>query len=147
MFKNPSLTTRIAIGKLIGFIIGLIGFIALPWFWPDATWMLRWGILLWYTTLGAIVGVYGVFTWHPILKLPLPWWFRAPMIGGWMNFVLVFFAWDTMSAMLTSMFGPNGLLTSPLWFVVEGAIVGLLIGALATRFGGEGIETVDELDT
>jgi hypothetical protein len=69
------------------------------------------------------------------------------MIGGWMNFVLVFFAWDTMSAMLTSMFGPNGLLTPPLWFVVEGAIVGLLIGALATRFGGEGIETVDELDT
>ena len=144
MFKNPSLTTRIAIGKLIGFIIGLIGFIALPWFWPDATWMLRWGILLWYTTLGAIIGVYGVFTWHPILKLPMPWWFRAPLIGGWMNFVLTFFAWNEMATMLSVMFGADGLLTSPFWFVAEGALVGLLIGYLATRFGGEGKETMDE---
>ena len=144
MFKNPSLITRVAIGKLIGFIIGLIGFVSLPWFWPDATWMLRWGILLWYTTLGAIIGVYGVFTWHPILKLPMPWWFRAPLIGGWMNFVLTFFAWNEMSTMLSATFGADGLLSSPFWFVLEGALVGLLIGYLATRFGGEGKETVDQ---
>ena len=144
MFKTPSLTTRIAIGKAIGLIIGLIGFITMPYFWPEVSLMARWGILLWYTTLGAIIGVYGVFTWHPILKLPMPWWFRAPLIGGWMNFVLTFFAFDMMNSMLTSMFGADGLFSSPFWFILEGAIIGLFIGYLATRFGGEGIETIDE---
>jgi len=143
MFKNPSLITRIAIGKLIGLIIGFIGFITLPWFWPEADWMIRWGVLLWYTTLGAVIGVFGVLTWHPILHLPLPWWFRAPVIGAWMNFVLTFFAFEAMKSMLTSTFGVDGLLASPFWFVLEGAVVGLLIGYFATRFGGEGKETLD----
>ena len=87
MFENQSLTTRIAIGKGIGFLFGLAGFLLLPLFLPDAGWLLRWGILLWYTTVGAIIGVFGVYTRHPILKLPLPWWFRAPIVGAWMNFV------------------------------------------------------------
>jgi hypothetical protein len=143
MLKNPSLTTRIGIGKAVGFVIGLIGFVALPYFWPDVSMMTRWGILLWYTTFGAIIGVFGVVTWHPVLNLPLPWWLRAPLIGGWMNFVLMFFAYEMMRAMLTSMFGNTGIMTSPYWFVVEGAIIGLLIGYLATRFGGEGKEAVD----
>ncbi len=65
------MVTRIAIGKDIGFLVGLIGFISLPFFLPEAGWLIRWGILLWYTTLGAIIGV---FTWHPVLKLPMPWW-------------------------------------------------------------------------
>lgn len=142
MFSNPSLMTRIAIGKLIGFLVGLAGFIVIPFFWPDAGWLLRWGVLLWYTTLGAIIGVYGVFTWHPILKLPMPWWFMAPVIGGWMNFVLTFFAYDQMHTMMIRMFGEAGVITSPFWFVAEGMIVGLLIGYLATRFGGEGPATV-----
>ncbi len=143
MFGNPSLLTRIVIGKGIGFLVGLIGFIFLPYFLPDVGWLLRWGILLWYTTFGAIIGVFGVITYHPILKLPLPWWVRAPAIGAWMNFVLTFFAYDTMHAMLMSIFGAAGVLTSPFWFAAEGAIVGLLIGYFATRFGGEGKAAVD----
>ena len=143
MFEKPSLMMRIAIGKGLGFIVGLVGFIFLPYFLPDADWLVRWGILLWYTTLGAIIGVFGVFTWHPILRLPMPWWFRAPLIGAWMNFVLTFFAYDIMQAMLTSMFGTDGMLASPFWFAAEGAVIGLVIGYVATRFGGEGKETVD----
>ncbi len=142
MFGKPSLITRIAIGKLVGFVFGLIGFITLPYFMPDASSMLRWGILFWYPTIGAFIGVFGVFTWHPVLKLPMPWWFRAPLVGGWMNFVLTFFAYDVMKVMMTTLFGADGILTSPFWFAAEGAVVGLLIGYFATRFGGEGKETV-----
>jgi hypothetical protein len=36
MFDKPSLTTRIAIGKGIGFLFWLAGFILLPFFLPDA---------------------------------------------------------------------------------------------------------------
>jgi len=142
MFGNPSLITRIAIGKGVGFLFGLAGFITLPYFMADAGWMLRWGILLWYPTVGAFIGVFGVFTWHPVLKLPMPWWFRAPLVGAWMNFVLTFFAYEEMAAAMIAFFGPAGMMTSPFWFVLEGAIVGLVIGFLATRFGGEGPETV-----
>jgi len=142
MFGNPSLMTRIAIGKAIGFLFGLAGFILFPYFLPDAGWLLRWGILLWYTTVGAIIGVFGVFTYHPVLKLPFPWWFRAPLLGAWMNFVLTFFAYDAMQSMMVSLFGEGRMLSSPFWFTAEGAIIGLIIGYFATRFGGEGEETV-----
>ncbi len=142
MFGNPSLMTRIAIGKLTGLVFGLIGFIFLPYFLPDSGWLLRWGILLWYTTVGAIIGVFGVVTYHPILKLPMPWWFRAPLLGAWMNFVLTFFAYDAMKAMMISVFGEGGLLSSPFWFTSEGAIIGFIIGFFATRFGGEGDDVV-----
>lgn len=98
-------------------------------------------MLLWYPTVGAFVGIFGVFSEHPVLKLPLPWWFRAPLVGAWMNLVLTFFAYNPMRTMLESAFGPGGLLTSPWWFVAEGAVVGLLIDYVATRFGGEGAET------
>jgi len=144
MFGNPSLITRIAIGKGIGFLIGLAGFVFLPHFLPDASLFLRWGILLWYTTVGAIIGMFGVFTYHPLLKLPFAWWFRAPIVGAWMNFVLVFFAYEEMAAMMTSVFGADGALSSPFWFTAEGAVVGFVIGYFATRFGGEGKETVGQ---
>ncbi len=142
MFSNPSLMTRIAVGKSVGLVLGLVGFLTMPYFWPDAGWMLRWGILLWYTTLGAIIGMFGVYTRHPILKLPMPWWLRATVLGAWMNFVLVFFAHEQMHAMLMSMLGTESWLTSPFWFVLEGALAGLIIGYLATRIGGEGPETL-----
>lgn len=142
MFENPSLVTRIAIGKAIGFLFGLIGFASLPYFLPDYDLLLRWGILLWYPTLGAIIGIFGVYTYHPILKLPLPWWLRAPIVGAWMNLVLTFFAYDNMQIVMSAIFGEDGVLTSPFWFVAEGAIVGLIIGYFATMFGGEGNATV-----
>jgi hypothetical protein len=47
-----------------------------------------------------------------------------------------------MKAMMTSLFGADGILTSPFWFAAEGAVIGFVIGYVATRFGGEGQETV-----
>jgi hypothetical protein len=143
MLEPSSLMTRIIIGKGIGFAIGLLGFTLLPFLLQEPDWLLRWGILLWYTTVGAVIGVFGVFTWHPILKLPMPWWFRAPLIGGWMNFVLTFFAYDTLQTLMIYNLGENGVISSPFWIVAEGVLVGLLIGYFATRFGGEGAEIVD----
>ena len=143
MFGNPSLITRLAIGKGIGFIFGLAGLIFLPHFLPEIGWMTRWGLLFWYTTFGAMIGVFGVFTHYPLLNLSIPWWIRAPMIGAWMNFVLVFFAYDVMSDMMVSVFGEDGVMRSPFWFAAEGAVIALIIDYFATRFGGEGKETVD----
>lgn len=139
MLEKPSLMTRIIVGKTTGFVIGLIGLIALPLFVPDATWMLRIAAVLWYTTLGAIIAVFGVFNSHPMLKLPLPWWVRAPSVGAWMNLLAALFAYDRFGSLIETASG--GMLSSPYWFVLEGAVVGYLIGLLATKFGGEGPET------
>ena len=144
MFGNPSLMTRIAVGKGIGFLFGLFGFLLLPYFYPETDWLLRWGTLFWYTTLGAVVGLFGVFDYHPILKLPMPWWFRAPLIGAWLNFVLTFFAYDQFEVMMIAAFGADSIFRSPFWFAGEGAVVGLVIGYFATRFGGEGAATVGQ---
>ncbi len=143
MFANPSLITRIAIGKGIGSLVGLTGFVFLPHFLPEADGLLRWGVLLWYTTFGAIIGVFGVITRYPIVNLSFPWWLRGPMVGAWLTFVLVFFAYDVMADMLVSVFGEGGVLSSPFWFVAEGAVVGFIIDYFATRFGGQGKEAFD----
>ncbi|MEE8371193.1 MAG: hypothetical protein V3R73_03525 [Sphingomonadales bacterium] len=141
MFGKPSLITRIAVGKLVGFLFGLAGLIMLPYFLPEAGWMLRIAVLLWYTTLGAIIGVFGVITWHPMLKMPMPWWFTGFFMGAWMNLLLVLFAYDLIAEMMITVFGPDGMITSPYWAMAEGAIIGLVIAYFATRFGGEGPET------
>jgi hypothetical protein len=143
-FKNPSLVTRIAIGKGIGLIFGLIGFVAIPVISPDMDPMLRWGFLFWYITVGAIVGMMGVMNWHPFVNMPLPWWFRGPWVGGWMNFVLVFFAYDALAKFTLDFFGPDALMQSPFWFVSEGIVFGLIVSYVATRYGGEGREAVDQ---
>ena len=73
MFEKPSLVTRVAVGKGIGLVIGLAGFLMLPMFVPEVDWLPRWGLLFWYITFGAIIGMAGVFTWHPVLKIRMPW--------------------------------------------------------------------------
>lgn len=142
MLKKPSLVRRVAVGKGVGFLIGFIGFLALPYSWPEASIELQLGVLFWYATVGAIIGMVGVWNRHPVLNFPMPWFVRAPIVGAWMNFVLMLFAEAQFRAMLIGMFGADSPLASPYWFVLEGALVGLLIGWLATRIGGEGAETV-----
>lgn len=142
MFSTPSLITRIIVGKAVGLVFGIVGFVAVLVLWPDMSARVAWGVLLWYVTLGAIIGVFGVFDRHPMLRLPMPWWLRAPALGAWMNFLLMLFAWDLMQAMMTALIAGPGWLTSPWWVVVEGAVVGLVIGYCATRVGGEGPETL-----
>lgn len=143
IFKKDSLMTRIAIGKLIGLIVGIIGFVMLPHYVADVSLAFRFGILFWYATLGAIIGVFGVFTWHPILKVLLPWYIRSTFIGGWMNFVLTLVAYDELAIIMQSIFGNDGIISSPFWFILEGVIIGGIIGFFATKFGGEGAEIVD----
>lgn len=145
-FNNPSLMTRIAIGKALGLMIGLIAFFIIPVLWPEPDPFLRWGVLLWYTTLGGMIGLFGVVSYHPVLHLPLPWWARSAIVGGWFNFVLAFFVREPVGALLAQLFGEGSVMASAFWLVAVGLLVGWLIGFLATRFGGEGPATVQEIE-
>ena len=143
MTTTPSLTIRIVIGKALGLVFGIITFFLVPAAIPDASPLLAWGLMFWMITLGLMVALMGVVTWHPVLGIPLPWWFRAPLVGAWMNFVLVFLIYDQLQISLINLMGPDSFFLSPFWYVVDGAIIGLIIGFVATRFGGEGKEAVD----
>ena len=58
--------------------------------------------------------------------------------------MLTLFAYNDVKEFMVEGFGLTGALASPFWFVLEGAIVGVIIGYFATRFGGEGKETIQE---
>jgi len=138
MLETPLPGTRIAIGTTAGFVLGLVGFLMLPYVLPSADPMLSWGYLLWYTSLGAIIAALGVLDWQEVLERPIPWWIGAPAIGAWMNFVLTLLIYHHLRAFSQALFGEASLLVSPFWFAGEGVVVGLIIGYACTHFGGEG---------
>lgn len=138
MFGSNSLMTRIAIGKLIGALVGVTAFIFIPHFLPVASATLHWGVFLWYITFGAIIGVFGVYTTIPFFNVAMPWWIRGAYIGAWLNFTISLIAYDALGQLMVAVFGENGLLLSPFWVVLEGAVLGFVIDYFATRFGGEG---------
>jgi len=43
---------------------------------------------------------------------------------------------------MVAVFGVDGVLLSPFWVVLEGAVFGFAIDYLATKFGGEGAAIV-----
>ena len=137
MFKNNSLTTRIAIGKLTGLLITLIGLFILHIFInAHLPLMIQIGIVLWYITFGAIIGLFGIF--DPILDFSFKFPFRGIFIGAWLNFVIVFLAYNQLQEVMILVLGIDTFFQSPFWFVAEGAIVGCFIDYLATKFGGQG---------
>lgn len=142
MFGLDPLTTRITIGKSIGFLIGITAFLFIPYFLPDASATLKWGVLLWYITFGAIIGVFGVYTKISVINIVMPWWVRGAYIGAWLNFTISLIAYDALAQLMLSVFGENGLLVSPFWVVLEGAVFGFIIEYFATKFGGEGTTIV-----
>lgn len=142
MFSNPSLVTRLVVGKSVGFIFGILGILYLYYWAPQASTMFNWGFLFWYPTVGAFIALCGVFAYIPVLNIVWPWWIRGPYVAAWMNFILTLFAYDQFKSILSTAFGGYGELVSPFWFVLEGIIVGLIIDFLATRFGGDGPQTV-----
>ncbi len=140
---KPSLTLRIVWGKIIGLMMGGIGFTTIPYFLPDADILLRLGVLFWYSTLGAVIGIAGVYTWHPILKFKIGWWWRGMLFGSWFNFVLMLFIYDKIEKMLDVIISTDSALHSPWLIVVEGALFGLIIDWLLTKIAGEGRATVE----
>ncbi len=140
MFEKPSLMLRIAVGKSVGFVFGLIAFFALPMMGePDL--MFRLGIALWLIITGAMIGLMGVVTYHPLLRIPLPWWVRGPLIGMSTMLTLWLVAHERIDAIVINMFGPDTILSSGAWIIADGLVIGLVMAWLATLLAGEGRET------
>ena len=138
MTSNKSLMYRVGVGKAIGFIIGLMGFVVLPILVHEPSMLLRIGILFWYPTLGAIIGMFGAFAHHPVLNFPLPWWLRGALVGGWMNLLLTLFAYDQIGTLIMAIFGEYSQYVSPFSMVLEGALIGVMMDYFLTSWFGDG---------
>ncbi len=138
MQPSKAIMYRVGAGKALGLAVGLAAFFLLPLFISEPSIMLRSALLLWYPTLGALVGLYGVFSYHPVMNFPLPWWFRGAIIGGWMNFMLTLFTQEQLCTTVIGVFGEYSPFLSPYWMVLEGAAVCVLFDYLLTRWFGEG---------
>lgn len=138
MFRSNPLIARISIGKLLGFAFGLAGFFMLPILAENTGQMLRWGFLLWYVILGAVVALAGIVDRYPVIDRRYPWWLRGAITGGWLNLALVLIAYPTLSDLSLAMFGADSMLASPWWLVLEGAVFGLIVDGICTSTAGEG---------
>ena len=133
-FKNK-LGLRVALAKTIGFVFGLIAFFSIPHIFWETSMYLRVGVLLWYTTIWAIIGLFWVMDKHPLFNISFPFWFRWIFMWAWLNLVVVFFWYSSLMLMVEwSMFEWY----SPFWFALEWAMLGLIIDYIATKYYWEG---------
>lgn len=134
IYQNlPPLIAGITIAKTAVFAIGIVVFLCLPLFGSEPDPVQRWALLFWYPTIAGVAGASNIVDMPSIrIKLP-PWWLRTPLIGAWLNLVVVLFAPGTMqdhSVVAQLSFDP---FDSQFLFVLDGAILGLLAGFISMR--------------
>lgn len=135
MVGDRTLMHRIAIAKTIGLLISVLLWIALPDYNPELRTNQFWGLLLWYPTMGALVGILGALDYHPHFRMPVAWWFRGPLLVGWMNFLLGMFMGSDMQLFLANLGFPGATpLDVALWLTVEGMFIGAVMDFAASHF-------------
>ncbi|MEM6676504.1 MAG: hypothetical protein AAF675_01400 [Pseudomonadota bacterium] len=138
MQDGPTFLTRLAVAKMAGLMIGLVGFVLIPVIAPGASDVARWGVLFWYPTMGAVIAMLEVLENEGALPWRVPWWVRGALVGAWFNLLIAMLGDAFMREFLESLFGADSALATPFLFVPEGAVAGAIIGYLVMRFGGEG---------
>ena len=126
---------RIAIAKFLGLCGGLlcISFVAkeMPEIW-DLKNPLFWTIVINRIVLGVMVGIAGFMTIHPIFKFRCFPFLRGAVFGAFVSLSLAFggIIGNTSSEAMTIFWAT----------IIIGAVYGLIIDIVATKFGGEGKE-------
>ncbi len=131
-----SVTNRIIIGKSIGFVVGGLVFFLFPMFGIALDMKFGLGLWLFYILMGVLTGLMGIMDHHPMFKFKMPFWFRGIVIGLSMHLMLILVTYDQMAA-LTVAFDVFGM-QAPWWCLIDGAILGLIMGWVETKFAGEG---------
>ena len=138
IFKSK-LLNRIAIWKSIGLVFWLSAFFIMPMFFTNADIFLRFALLFWYTTLWAIIWVFGVWVKYPGLGIWIRYWIRWAFIGAWMNFVLALFMYNELTLLMQGTFMEW---CSPFLIILEWAIFWFIIDAVATKYMWDGKKLV-----
>lgn len=125
--KHETLIRRTAYGKFIGFLFGALGLAFTVYALPETGWDIRFGVLFFGLTLGAVAGCFSIDMRHPWLALEIKWWVMGPAMGAWLCLVLVLFIGQAYEALLRESGGWLASFASPLWLILDGAIMGLVV--------------------
>ena len=133
MTPDTSIGIRLIIGKLLGFSIGIAAIVGLLLYDVELKKTVILGILLWHMLMGSIIGLLGVYSEHPLLRLPFSWWVRSLGIGAYFNLcvTLIFFEAIQQYFIGASVLTENAI--SPFSLVLVGAVSGLISGFLSTK--------------
>lgn len=131
-----SLTNRLIVGVLIGFITGGIVFFGSPFFGITFNYHFGFGLWIFYVLMGMLTGFLGLFNHHPILKFPTPFWLRGIVIGTLMHLMLLFLAYVQIYQIVNSITFLN--FQSPYWILLDGVILGIFMSWLEAKLAGEG---------
>jgi len=137
LFKKKwyiKLVKRFVISKGIGFGFGFLWFIYL-YFLNKTGLMFNFGLLLWYTSMWAIIWIFGIITKHPIFNFKINFLCRWIFIWAWLNLVLTLFMYNDFIILMQWTFLEW---YSPFWAILEWMIVWVTIEYFATKYAWEG---------
>ena len=130
---RPVSVAAVAGAKCVGLLAGVVIVFISPPPDPSAGKMLAVGMVAWYVTLGAMVAVSSAYKRYPVVNVRIYWWLRGIMLGSWMNFVLALIASDAALHVSAAAELLGGSLKSPIWLVIDGAAVGLIVASVVEK--------------
>jgi hypothetical protein len=129
----------ILLGFGFGFLCAYVGWILTPELKADPNFWwspLMWAIVYNRTLIGFFVLLFGIFTIHPIFHFKLSPWFRGATAGAVVSLDLA----------IGSLLFPYENAWQTFWaLILVGAIYGLIIDVVATKFAGEGEDLLKKL--
>ncbi len=105
---------RVALGKTIGLIFGLVGLIYISYY-TNMSMEFGIGVLFLYVITGALIGMVGVMNKHPLLGFKMPWWLRGGLMGSFMFLLLPLLNYDALATVMRDM----GSSMSPYWAILD----------------------------
>jgi hypothetical protein len=138
MFKQHSVTGRIVVGKSIGLIIGFLVMLFLPTFNMPMISYFSVGTLLFFVLMGAVIGFMGQYDRHPAFNFKMPWYVRGPLVGMFFLLMYILFTYDELSFIMESALVSWMGFESPFWALIDGAVIGGIMGFVETKAAGEG---------
>ncbi|MEA3450134.1 MAG: hypothetical protein U9Q85_04155 [Patescibacteria group bacterium] len=138
MFNLHSLTSRLAVSKTIGFILGALTFFIIPLVKPGISIEFKLGVWLFFMLMGAMIGFMGIITEYPMFNFKLPWWFRGGLIGATFTLMLVLLSYGNVQSFMNLDIVAWTGLESPYWIILDGTFYGIIISFITTKVSGEG---------
>lgn len=121
-----------ASAKSVTLVLGIAAWWMLEAFSSQGADAALWPVVLWYLTIGGIVGVLNIYEYERVLNIRIAWWFRAPFSALWMNLMLIAMAPNAVEhyAVTANLLGSGSAVG---WFLTEGAVVGVVCGFVSQR--------------
>ncbi len=140
MFQLHSVTGRIFIGLVSILFLSLIGWALTQIYYLPFGAFFGLGTILLFVLMGLTLGLVGIFDRHPIFGFKMHWWIRGPVVGFLFTLAYILLSYDSIVALLQSPLLSWMGFYSPFWVLIDGTLIGLLIGWAETHFAGEGSE-------